>query len=90
MALKREKDRLVHQLKQQVGRHLHTFTATEKWHYFHLFYSICSILFVLFLYVQDYSNLVLKVFKPGLKCDSSCERQEVFKVNVSVLLLFGC
>uniref|UniRef100_A0A8B9U023 ELKS/RAB6-interacting/CAST family member 2 n=1 Tax=Anas zonorhyncha TaxID=75864 RepID=A0A8B9U023_9AVES len=48
MALKREKDRLVHQLKQQVGRHLHAFIATEKWHYFHLFYSILFVLFYLF------------------------------------------
>lgn len=38
MALKREKDRLVHQLKQQVGRlSFHTFMATESWHYFHLY-----------------------------------------------------
>lgn len=59
MALKREKDRLVHQLKQQVGRH--------SFSYFHGNRKLA--LFVLF-----YSNLILKVFKPGLTRDSSYER----------------
>lgn len=61
MALKREKDRLVHQLKQQVGR--------DSFSYFQGNRKLALFSFVLF-----YSNLILKVFKPGLTCDSSYER----------------
>lgn len=61
MALKREKDRLVHQLKQQVGRH--------SFSYFHGNRKLALFSFVLF-----YSGVLLEVFKPGLTRDSSCKR----------------
>lgn len=69
MALKREKDRLVHQLKQQVGRH--------SFSYFHGNRKLALFSFVLF-----YSDVQLEVLKPGLTRDSSCKRQDVFHFSV--------
>lgn len=61
MALKREKDRLVHQLKQQVGRH-----------YFS--YFLGSRKLALFSFVLIYADVLLEVFKADLTHDSSCTR----------------
>lgn len=61
MALKREKDRLVHQLKQQVGR--------NSFSYFYDNWEVTLFSFVLFS-----SDTVLKVLKPGLICDSNCDK----------------
>lgn len=61
MALKREKDRLVHQLKQQVGRH-----------YFSYFLGNRKL--ALFSFVVIYADVLLEVFKADLTHDSSCTR----------------
>ncbi|XP_066182837.1 ERC protein 2 isoform X1 [Sylvia atricapilla] len=75
MALKREKDRLVHQLKQQVGRHYFSYFCGNR-------------KLALFSFVLFYADILLEVLKPGLTCDSSCKgRMCSFKC---FLLLWTC